>query len=145
MKNDREYRDMQLRAVANEEYKVEGYASTFEPYVLFSMDDIDYKEQIMPTAFDECDMTDCVFRVDHEGTVYARTSAGTVETYTDEHGLKTIADLSRKQKREAFGRISKQVIILKCLLHLLSQQITMIQLRTQDTLTRLTNYTMSVL
>ena len=52
MKNDREYRDMQLRAVANEEYKVEGYASTFEPYVLFSMDDIDYKEQIMPTAFD---------------------------------------------------------------------------------------------
>ena len=67
MKNDREYRDMQLRAVANEEYKVEGYASTFEPYVLFSMDDIDYKEQIMPTAFDECDMTDCVFRVDHEG------------------------------------------------------------------------------
>lgn len=98
MKNDREYRDMQLRAVANEEYKVEGYASTFEPYVLFSMDDIDYKEQIMPTAFDECDMTDCVFRVDHEGTVYARTSAGTVEVHTDEHGLKTTADLSRTAK-----------------------------------------------
>ena len=58
----------------------------------------DNKEQIMPTAFDECDMTDCVFRVDHEGTVYARTSAGTVETYTDEHGLKTIADLSRTAK-----------------------------------------------
>ena len=79
MKADREYRTMELRALPSEEeekkYIVEGYASTFEPYVLLSMDGIDYKEQIEPTAFDDADLSDVVFRVDHEGRVYARTSA----------------------------------------------------------------------
>ena len=110
MKADREYRTMELRALPSEEeekkYIVEGYASTFEPYVLLSMDGIDYKEQIEPTAFDDADLSDVVFRVDHEGRVYARTSAGTVEVWHDEHGLGQRTDLSRTAAaREIFADI----------------------------------------
>ena len=108
MKQDREYRSMELRIAQDEErkYLVEGYASTFEPYVLFSEDGIDYKEQIMPTAFEEADLSDVVFRVDHTGRVYARTSAGTVELWTDEHGLGQRTDLSRTAAaRELFADI----------------------------------------
>ena len=74
---------------------VEGYAATFEPYELFECDGIKYLEQIDARAFDDCDMADVVFRVDHEGLVYARTSAGTVELSVDEHGLFNKTDLSR--------------------------------------------------
>ncbi|MBR3236977.1 MAG: HK97 family phage prohead protease [Oscillospiraceae bacterium] len=111
MKQDREYRSMELRiakAEENEEkqYIVEGYASTFDPYVLLTVDGIDYKERIEPTAFDEADLTDVVFRIDHEGRVYARTSAGTVTLWTDEHGLGQRTDLGRTQTaREVFADI----------------------------------------
>ncbi len=110
MKNNREYRSMELRILPTEteekSYMVEGYASTFEPYVLMTIDGIDYSERIEPTAFDKADMTDVVFRVDHEGSVYARTSAGTVELWTDEHGLAQRTDLSRTQKaRDLFEEI----------------------------------------
>ena len=109
---DREYRMMELRvsdqAEAQEEksYKVEGYASTFDPYVLFTEDGIDYSERIEPTAFDGADLSDVVFRVDHSGPVYARSSAGTVEVWTDEHGLGQITDLGRTQRgRDLFADI----------------------------------------
>ena len=57
MKDNREYRSMELRALPTEEgeekrYVVEGYASTFEPYTLLTVDGIDFKERIEPTAFD---------------------------------------------------------------------------------------------
>lgn len=110
MKSNREYRSMELRIAPNEtdkkSYMVEGYASTFEPYVLMTIDGVDYSERIEPNAFDKADMTDVVFRVDHEGSVYARTSAGTVEVWTDEHGLAQRTDLSKTQKsRELFEEI----------------------------------------
>ena len=111
MKNDREYRTLNLEVEKREEdsepsYIVRGYASTFEPYVLFTDGDIEYYEQIDPKAFDECDMTDVVFRVDHEGAVYARSSAGTLEVGVDEHGLYDRADLSKTAKaRELFEDI----------------------------------------
>lgn len=111
MKQDREYRNMELRIKeredgAEESYIVEGYASTFEPYVLFSQDGVDYKEKIEPTAFDEADLSDVVFRIDHEGRVYARTSAGTLEVWTDEHGLANRTDLGRTAAaREIFADI----------------------------------------
>ena len=100
MKQDREYRSMELRLVREEEektYKVEGYASTYDPYLMFTQDDVNYYERIEPTAFDEADLTDVVFRVDHEGRVYARSSAGTVELWHDEHGLGQVTDLSKTQ------------------------------------------------
>lgn len=97
---DREYRSMELRIAPSEEktYKVEGYASTFDPYVLYTYDGTDYSERIDPTAFDEADLSDVVFRIDHEGPVYARTSAGTVKLDVDEHGLHNITDLSRTER-----------------------------------------------
>lgn len=111
MNPDREYRSMEMRISQPEEieeksYMVEGYASTFEPYTLFTRDGVDYKERIEPTAFDEADLTDVVFRVDHEGRVYARSSAGTVEIWHDEHGLGQRTDLSKTQAaRELFADI----------------------------------------
>ena len=106
---DREFRTMELRALPETEeksYTVEGYASTFEPYKLFSADGVDYYERIEPTAFDEADLSDVVFRVDHEGRVYARTSAGTVEVWHDEHGLGQKTDLSKTQAaRELYADI----------------------------------------
>lgn len=102
MSREREYRNMELRVAKRDgdepSFFVEGYASTFEPYVLYTIDGIDYSERIEPTAFDDADMTDVVFRVDHVGRVYARTSAGTVEVWTDEHGLGQRTDLSRTEK-----------------------------------------------
>ena len=102
MKSDREYRSMELRINQEEEtpsYEVRGYASTFEPYYMMTdSDGTEYFEQIDPHAFDDADLSDVVFRIDHEGAVYARTSAGTVELWTDEHGLGNRADLSKTQK-----------------------------------------------
>lgn len=102
MMDNREFRNMELRMVEGDEpsFFVEGYASTFEPYTLFTRDGVDYKEQILPTAFDEADMSDVVLRVDHVGRVYARSSAGTLKVWTDEHGLAQRADLSKTQKAQ---------------------------------------------
>lgn len=108
---DREYREMELRLpfesqAEEKRYTVEGYASTFEPYVLFEQDGVKYSERIEPTAFDDADMADVVFRIDHEGAVYARTSAGTVNLWVDEHGLGQRTDLSKTQRaREIFSEI----------------------------------------
>ena len=111
-KSEREYRSMELRMVPVEEgaepsFFVEGYASTFQPYTLMTVDDIDYKEQIMPDAFKDADMSDVVFRVDHTGPVYARTSAGSLEVWTDEHGLAQRTDLGRTQRaKELYADIA---------------------------------------
>ena len=110
MKPDREYRSMELRIPEPEgeeqRYIVEGYASTFEPYVLLNIDGIDYSERIEPTAFVGADLSDVVFRIDHTGRVYARSSAGTVQVWADEHGLAQRTDLSKTQMaRDVFADI----------------------------------------
>ena len=111
MNDNREYRSMELRVVPAAEgeektYIVEGYASTYEPYVLYQMDGIDYKERIDPEAFDGADLSDVVFRLEHQGRVYARSSAGTVEIGHDEHGLWQRTDLSKTPAaRDVFADI----------------------------------------
>lgn len=110
MKQNREYRNMELRVLdiedADKKYMVEGYASTFDKYLLLTIDGEDYFERIEPTAFDNADLSDVVFRVDHEGPVYARSSAGSVEIWHDEHGLGQRADLGRTQRaRDLFADI----------------------------------------
>ena len=101
-KNEREYRDMML-AVAEraeeeteetEEKKVEGYATTFnEPYVLFEDDEVIFREQVDPNAFDNTDMSDVIMQYDHEGRVFARTGNNTLTVTPDEKGLFITADL----------------------------------------------------
>lgn len=111
MNEQRDYRLMELRIaeqVEGEEknYIVEGYASTFEPYTLMTIDGVDWNERIDEHAFDEADMSDVVFRVDHEGPVYARSSAGTVKLGTDKHGLWNQTDLGRTRRgRELYEDI----------------------------------------
>ena len=110
MKNDREYRNMPFEIRQDGDtpsFLVEGYASTFKPYKLIEIDGEDYNERIEPTAFDNADMSDVVFRVDHEGPVYARASAGTVKLDIDDHGLHQISDLSQTQRaRDLFEDIA---------------------------------------
>lgn len=106
MNNEREFRSFAqiVRRDAddleeNRQYIVEGYASTFEPYTLWTTEDgVEIKEQISPDAFAETDFSDVVFRIDHEGPVFARTSNGLVSLDVDEHGLKTRIDLSKTEK-----------------------------------------------
>ena len=96
---EREYRNFaEIRSEESAEYRVEGYASTFAPYEMCEIDGVKCFERIEPTAFDECDMSDVVMRIDHAGAVFARTSAGTLVVNTDDHGLHTEADLSRTER-----------------------------------------------
>ena len=100
IKNDREYRNLGTFAVrADDEageksYRVQGYASTFEPYKLFDDDGIEFFERIAPDAFSNADMTDVVFLRDHEGRVLARTKNGAVALSVDNFGLFSDTDLS---------------------------------------------------
>ena len=107
IRDNREYRTIPLFETRKaeegeaESYIVEGYASTFEPYVLFEEDGIQYKEQITPDAFKECDMSDVIFCKDHEGTVFARTRNNTLELSIDDKGLFTRTDLSKTASARA--------------------------------------------
>lgn len=77
-------------------YIVEGYATTFDdPYLLFSIDGVDYYESVDRHALDDADMTDVIMQFDHHGRVFARVSNGTLSINADEHGLHIRADLSR--------------------------------------------------
>ena len=103
MKSNREYRDMTLDIIKSddavedpdqEEKRVAGYASTFnEPYVLFSNDELVYREQVDANAFAETDMSDVIMQYDHEGRVFARISNNTLRVEPDERGLFIEADL----------------------------------------------------
>lgn len=96
---EREYRAMsRMNVRANENdgpsYIVEGYASTFESYLLYDDGVCRVNERIERTAFDDADMSDVIFLYNHEGKVYARQKNGTLELSVDDHGLKVTADLS---------------------------------------------------
>ena len=92
--NNREYRAMQaMQADEEKEYRVSGYASTFDPYLMYSFDGVDYYERIDPHAFDNADLSDVIMQYDHSGRVFARTGKG-LELSIDDHGLKVDADLS---------------------------------------------------
>lgn len=106
IKNDREYRSFDMLKRSKQEgeessYLVEGYASTFEAYDLWETGDEIVRERIEPTAFDEADMSDVVFLLDHTGRVYARTKNDTVKLSVDERGLFTQTDLSKTSASRA--------------------------------------------
>ena len=106
---EREYRSMPVMAVCRADgetdaaegrksYKVRGYACTFnEPYLLYEDPDGAIYEQIAPTAFDGCDMSDVIMQFDHAGMVFARTSNGSLTVGTDDHGLWNEAELGLTQ------------------------------------------------
>lgn len=96
---------------------VEGYATTFDPYVLMrTADGVDINEVVVREAFDNADLSDVILQFDHAGPVYARTGNGTLQVSTDEHGLFVCADLSKTSRsRELFediqaGNVTKMSI-----------------------------------
>lgn len=99
MKDNREYRSMTVEIRQPEEGQeekmvVQGYASTFdEPYVLFADNNLIYREQVSPRAFDETDMSDVIMQYDHQGRVFARNKNGTLNVQADDKGLHIEADL----------------------------------------------------
>lgn len=93
---EREYRSLGSIGPGEAEYRASGHAATFERYLLWKdPDGEEYYEQIDPEAFRGADMTDAVYRVDHAGQVFCRTSAQSLTLWTDETGLAFDADLSR--------------------------------------------------
>lgn len=101
IKNDREYRNFESFEIEKREaeegeqlYRVRGYASTFDKYLLYEDGNDKIYEQIDKNAFDGADMSDVIFLFNHQGMVYARIKNDTLSLGTDDHGLYFEADLS---------------------------------------------------
>lgn len=99
IRDDREYRNLgsfdvdEPDDVEERQRIVKGYASTFDPYLMFEDNGVEYFERIAPDAFNDADMSDVVFLRDHAGAVLARTKNGAISISTDDHGLLTVTDL----------------------------------------------------
>ena len=97
IKSGTQYRSLvlEIRDTDNDEMVVEGYATTFnQPYELYRDNELVINEQVDPRAFDEANVGDVIFQMNHEGRVYARTRNNTLEIAPDEKGLFIKADLS---------------------------------------------------
>lgn len=110
LSDGREYRvmTMSVREAENDnEMIVEGYATTFnQPYMLYDSRDFKILEQIAPTAFDGCDMSDVIMQYNHEGRVFARNKNGTMTLSVDAIGLKVTANLGGTEiGRQLYGEI----------------------------------------
>lgn len=114
LEDGREYRNIRLQEIRaldrdadNEDYIVEGYATTFN-HVYRLYDGRYYKvdEQIDPHAFDECDMSDVIVQYDHCGRVFARTKNNTLSLTVDSHGLLCRINLGGTEiGRQLYGEI----------------------------------------
>ena len=97
IKSGTQYRSLvlEIRDTDKDEMVVEGYATTFnQPYELYRDNELVINEQVDPRAFDEANVGDVIFQMNHEGRVYARTRHNTLEIAPDEKGLFIKADLS---------------------------------------------------
>lgn len=107
MKIDRQYRGTtQIGTTAGEkriqsEYYVEGYATTWEPYVLYEDENGPVYEKFDRAAFDNTDMSDIILQFDHAGRVFARTRNESLIVEADDHGLFIAADLSKTENARA--------------------------------------------
>lgn len=99
-------RTMTMEVEKADDYIVKGYATTFNPYVLFEDEVGKVYEQIHKEAFKSAKMNDVIMQYDHEGMIYARQSNGTLELEIDDHGLFIKADLS---KTEASRQMYEQI------------------------------------
>lgn len=84
----------QTDKIFDTEYYVEGYATTWDRYELYSGENPIY-EQIEKSAFDGLDMSDVIFLYNHEGMILARTLNETLFLRIDDHGLFIACDLSK--------------------------------------------------
>lgn len=95
IENGREYRDLRLDVVENDdEYRVEGFATTYnEEYPLYKYRNdknylIEVREQVDRNAFGNADLSDVIMQYNHEGRVFARISNNTLKLdKSNERGL----------------------------------------------------------
>jgi HK97 family phage prohead protease len=117
LKNEMQIRALQVFAPTPEakridsNYYVEGYAARYEPYVLYELEDGPIYERFERGCFNGCDMSDIIFQLNHQGTVMARQSNGSLIVEPDEVGLFTAADLGRTEAaRRLYEEISTGMI-----------------------------------
>ena len=117
LKNEMQIRALQVFAPTPEakridsNYYVEGYAARYEPYVLYELEDGPIYERFERGCFDGCDMSDIIFQLNHQGTVMARQSNGSLIVEPNEVGLFTAADLGRTEAaRNLYEEISTGMI-----------------------------------
>ena len=117
LKNERQVRALQVFTQAPEakrldsNYYVEGYAARYEPYVLYELEDGPIYERFERGCFDGCDMSDVIFQLNHQGTVFARQSNNSLIVEPDDIGLFTAADLGRTSgARNLYEEISTGMI-----------------------------------
>lgn len=117
LKNDRQIRALQMfNPVAAEKridsnYYAEGYATTYEPYVLFETEEGPIYEKFERGCFDNCDLSDVIYQLNHQGTVFARQSNGSLIVEPDATGLFTAVDLGRTSAaRQHYEEISAGMI-----------------------------------
>ena len=102
LKDERQIRALQTFIPAStkrieSDYYVEGYAARYEPYVLYETEDGPIYERFERGCFDNCDLSDVIYQLNHQGTVMARQSNGSLIVEPDEIGLFTAADLGRTE------------------------------------------------
>ena len=103
LKNERQIRSLQIFTQApqtkriDSNYYVEGYAARYEPYILFEDDNGPIYERFEPGCFESCDMSDVIYQLNHQGTVMARQSNGSLIVEPNETGLFVAADLGRTE------------------------------------------------
>lgn len=116
---DRQYRSLEFSTPPNSEKKnkfdsdcyVEGYATTYEPYLLFNDGTNEVYEEFVRGCFDNCDMSDVIFQFDHAGKVYARMSNNTLTVEPDQIGLFVCADLSKtSSSRSMYEDIESKLV-----------------------------------
>ncbi len=117
IKDEMQIRALQVFTPAQAEQRlesdhyVEGYAARYEPYVLYDTPDGPIYERFERGCFDSCDMSDIIFQLNHQGTVMARQSNGSLIVEPDEVGLFTAADLGRTEAaRRLYEEISTGMI-----------------------------------
>ena len=116
LKNERQIRAQTFFSPATTKriesnYYVEGYAARYEPYVLYEDEAGPIYERFEPGCFDGCDMSDVIYQLNHQGTVMARQSNGSLIVEPDSTGLFVAADLGRTEAaRNHFEEISAGMI-----------------------------------
>jgi len=115
-KLDRDYRAVnsyELRFSEDDKAMyVEGYAAKYDnETVLYEIDGIEYKEVIRRGAFDTVDLSDVIFRYNHEGKVAARTRNKTLQLFPDDTGLRFVARLDGTEEgRKMYEEIKGEYI-----------------------------------
>jgi HK97 family phage prohead protease len=93
------------------DHYIEGYATTWDPYLLGESDGVQYYEKIERDAFAGADMSDIIMQYNHDGKVFARNSNGTLIVEPDDHGFFIAADLSRSSgAKELYNEIQEGLI-----------------------------------